>query len=234
MTCAVIAALVVILGTSLHAQQLPSSATAGGNAAPKPVGHAIISADPTQCANATSLQIWSWGTQWPTDGREAEGTVIRTGLSPSGGQMDLVLTRIIDEPPGNCRWTFTTLPLGDYVAVLKTPHGSGGSTAFVIRDADAADVTIPPPLVKLSGRLVINDVPVVGATVRAAQLPFMIPTPTTVTDADGRYTVFLAHPGEVHVTVLKGDPGRAPSALLGTVLTLVTGENTKDFAIHRP
>lgn len=164
-------------------------------APPATLSTLTVAASPASCAAATSVQVWAVTLNTAPPPGPTETLRVMTQLGPRGGPLHESVTfvsgRAIDA--GICRWTFHQLPPGDYVAVLVGPTGSGGSQALRL-PADTS-ITVPPPEVTLSGRVVRNGAPRARVQVRITSFPFGRPAVVVMTDADGRFVVTLDRPG---------------------------------------
>jgi hypothetical protein len=93
-----------------------------------------------------------------------------------------------------CRWTFSGLPDGEYVACLVRPDGSGGSARFTLPN-DQATVTVPPAQVVVSGTTTRGGSPTSRVMFRIAPKRFSRPAIVVVTDSQGKFSVSLDVPG---------------------------------------
>jgi hypothetical protein len=190
-----------------------------GGAVQMGTGGATVTGDPGQCASAISVQLWTLTRSRfsprvvPTD-----RYVLWTGLSPTGGPLSVAVSFVTAQmAEGRCEWTFRALPAGEYVALIVTPDGSGGSQPFSVSSGAMAAVAIPGPKVTLSGQVLRDGVPA-RTHLKVTSFPFARPDVVVVTDADGRYRVTLDRPGlhrieAVSVGIVESELADGPNAV---------------------
>lgn len=110
------------------------------------------------------------------------------------GSIEMWLTRVAQHSVGSdCRWTFSDLPDGDYIALLVRPDGSGGSQRGIVNGVSAT-IEIPAPTVMVSGVITLDGQPQAGAMIEVRAQSLMRPLITVTTKADGQYTAMLDQP----------------------------------------
>jgi hypothetical protein len=174
--------------------------TAGGATA----GTITVTGSPEQCSAAQSIQVWrrtsAPGTT-PPEGIFTEQVAVESHLSGDGGLITNQLTMVAGQPVrGECRWTFTGFPVGEYVALLHRADGSGGAKTFRATRAPQT-IALPAPLIALSGRVARNGEGISGLKVRVVELPFYRPAVVAFTDRAGRYRVVLDRPGKYEINI---------------------------------
>jgi hypothetical protein len=160
-------------------------------------GAAVVVGAPDECVRAEAVQVWSI-TRDPAVPPAGPAEVFRlnTWLRADGGPLSVYLVFVTGEKAtGECRWTFSGLPPGDYVALLLSSRGSWGSQSFSVQSGDSTAVAIPAPEVTLTGRVSRNGTSPGQTNVRVTGFPFSRPAVTTVTDSDGLYAVTLDRAG---------------------------------------
>jgi hypothetical protein len=203
-------------------RQAPAQVAATGT-----VGAASVTADPTECARATSVQLWWTGTTRPLPLFVASDKP-SLSLHPvvAFNESQVLVT---DQAPAPCRWTFSALPPGPYVVGLEGPQGSGGAQAFEVVAGRTAEVAILPPTVTVSGRILFNGQPMPRARVQFARSPGrdgVASFSVARSDDSGRYSLVLDRPGEFRYEAFRVGAIALPQEL-GPV-TLEAGANVLD------
>jgi hypothetical protein len=191
-----------------------------------------VTALPDQCAKATAMELWRKSFEDIPHRSDQPQEVIGWGtpLLGRGTVIQVWFTRIQREPVGSeCRWSFSDLPDGDYVALLERPDGSGGSQQGTVSGSTTQTIEIAAPTVTLSGVVTLEGRPW-GAVVGIRDQSWTRPRVTVTADADGRYTAMLDRPATYLINV------HAPSvrAVSGRVAQLHEGANQLDFSVTMP
>ncbi|HEY3884320.1 MAG TPA: carboxypeptidase-like regulatory domain-containing protein [Vicinamibacterales bacterium] len=134
-----------------------------------------------------------------------------TRLLGHGALLHVWFTRIEREPVGgDCRWSVSDLPHGDYVARLVRSDGSGGSQEGTVSAGTSPTIEIPAPTVTLSGVVTLDGMPH-GAEILIKDQSWTGPTVTVTAGADGHYTAMLDRPSAYIIRVrasLRAGAGR--------------------------
>ena len=183
-----------------------------------------VTAVPDQCANATAMELWRKSFEPIPHRSDQPYEMFFWGTSLLGrGAIKVWFLRSEREPVGpECRWSFSDLPDGEYVALLTGPGGSGGSQHGTLSAGTTQTIEIPSPTVTLSGVVTVAGTPQAGAVLIRDQA-WSRPSVTVTTDADGRYAVMLDRPATYTISVQITSLGRR------RVVALHEGANQLDL-----
>ena len=109
---------------------------------------------------------------------------------------------------------------GDYIALLVRPDGSGGSQQGHVTATGDQTITIPAPLVTLSGVVTLDGKPH-GGVIHIRDTAFMRPEVVVSADANGHYRAMLDRPASYTIRVYTD--GGKDNRNLGFSLTAVSG-----------
>ena len=197
-------------------------------------GTAVVAGNAKACQTATEARLWlvtKESMESPLGAVQSVSLPRTAALSKSGTPLSSSLVLIAKQPVEfACIWTFNALQPADYVVSLDALTGSGGAESFSVKGAGTVHVTIPAPMVTVSGRAMSSGKPVIGGEVQFVR--FLIPLETpfvhVTTDGQGRYTAVLDRPGEYQVRLSIASPRRA---LVSERRTLTAGENRIDILV---
>jgi hypothetical protein len=121
---------------------------------------------------STSARIWVINSGRQRQLGPTEVVKIKSDLSASGW-IEGFVTFVDGQPVTfSCRWGFSGLTAGEYVALLTRQDGSGGLQRFRLDPDKRLTIVVPPPIVTLSGVATRNGNPAAKIMLRVAVLPF--------------------------------------------------------------
>ncbi len=200
----------------------------GQNPSEKLAAALTVTSAPDQCAKATAMELWRKSSERIPD--RAGHSYERFELGPNA--VHAWFTRINREPiSSECRWMFSDLEPGNYIALLVRLDGSGGSQKTVIDAGATQTLAIPAPTVTVSGILTVDGKPQANASISMNDRTWTRPTVKTTTDADGRYTMWLDRPDTYTVGFVTA---YKQLAMDGQVASFDEGANRLDIQVVLP
>jgi hypothetical protein len=166
-----------------------------------PVGAVLITAEAAACATALTFRL---------------GIIATT-------HRDITRPILITEDVARCRWIFIGLTPGSFQASLRAAHGVSGRREFRVVAGESTEISIPPPLVTVSGVVSLNE-----ERVSEGRLEFLNSRSSVVAsvEADGSYNLGLDEDGPYSVTLRLRNRSLKPIET-----SLVPGANSFDVDI---
>jgi hypothetical protein len=203
---------------------------------PEAVGAVQMSASPETCARAVEFGVSSipstptlakFGGRVVPSARTPSPPPLRPGSTALGG----ALMAQFHKGPNGCFGLAGGLPPGSYQAFYTGADGQAISTTrFEIRAQEVATVMVGPAAVQLSGRVLFNDRPPVGAALQLFPIPrtnFAALPITAAIGPDGAYSLTMSTAGQYSMSLAFGDAQYAP---LSINLRVLEGGNTFDWS----
>jgi hypothetical protein len=203
---------------------------AGIRAASQNERRVTLAGEQKQCALSSSIQVWRFSYDREARFAGPSESISITEPIEGGRTVGRAFVTFVDGGNMNesCRWTFSGLPDGEYVAFLLRPDGSGGAVRFALPNAETT-ISIPPPHVLLSGTVTRDGAPPGRVMFRVAPVRFSRPAIVVVTDPQGKFVVSLDEPGDYEASSANGaNPRQAPWVRR---LSLTAGENQTNLNI---
>jgi hypothetical protein len=203
---------------------------------PEAVGAVQMSASPETCARAVEFGVSSipstpilakFGGRVVPPATTPAPPPLRPGSTALGGPVAQFHKGL-----NGCFGLAGGLPPGSYQAFYTAADGQPISvTRFEIKVQEVATVMVGPAAVQLSGRVLYNDRPPVGAALQLFPIPRTNVAALPITAGigpDGAYSLTMARAGQYSMSLAFGD---GPYAPLSTNLRVLDGANAFDWSV---